>query len=205
MDIVQARQRADFVVWIGGSTLHILHRKDRTKGLIELPPMEGVPYIPHFHGLWEEASQNSFRQLAQALGGRLRVRMGCILAAIPDDTTWIERKALEEFFIMAGSGATNKRLFLCPQSTLLRPPGETFAAVTWSCRCFSVCLVKNGSVSNRVYLDAARCSPEGLSATVRQVCSGESLPVYYPDWETTPMAIRAGTGVPFDTLALPTH
>lgn len=126
--------------------------------------------------------------------------MSCILAAIPDDATWIETRALQELFLISGSGAPDKRLFFCPQSLLLRPAREPFIAVTWSCRCLSICLVCNGAVASRVHLDIARCGPDELAEAIGGLRPNERLLVYYPEIEAAPLPDMPGTGVPLEQL-----
>lgn len=206
MDTTQIRDRADHIIWIGSESIHIRHKKEAVNERIELPPAGPVPFVPRFHGLWEEASQKTCQsQLTKALGGHLRMRMSCILAAIPDDATWIEARALQEFFLISGSGAPDKRLFFCPQSLLLRPVWESFIAVTWSCRCLSICLVRNGAVASRVHLDIARCGLEELAEAIGGLCPNERLPVYYPEIEAAPLPDIPGTSVPREQLLAPNH
>lgn len=201
MDITQIRDRADHIIWIGSEAIHIRHKKGVSNERIELPPTGPVPFVPRFHGLWEEASQKDCQsRLTKALGGHLRMRMSYILVAIPDDATWIETRALQEHFLISGSGAPDKRLFLCPQSLLLHPAREPFISVTWSCRCLSVCLVRNGAVAGRVYLDTVCRGTEELAGAIRSLCPNEPLPVYYPKIETAPLSAMPGTGVPLEQL-----
>ena len=175
MDIAQARKRANHAVWIGSEAIYVWHKKDASVERVELPPAGPVPYVPRFQGVWEEASQKAFQsQLTSALGG-LRIRMSDILVAIPDDATWIETRALQDFFLMSGSGAPDKKLFFYSQSVLLGPSEHSFIAVTWSCRCFSVCLIQTAlnrtastlppaTVSRRIWTQ-----PSGLS-TLAAIC-----------------------------------
>ena len=206
MDITQIRKHADHFIWIGSEALYVQHRGDTATIRIELPPAGPIPYVPRLHSLWEESGQRDFRQrLTQALGGRLRMRMGRILAAIPDDLTWIETRALQDYFLMSGSGAPDKRLFFCPQSVLLRPAQEPFLAVTWSCRWLSVGLVRNGSVSGRVHLDIARSGLEELVETIDSLCPTERVPVCYPEVEAAPLPAMPGTGIPLEQMLALTH
>lgn len=206
MDITQMRDRADHIIWIGGEAIHIRHKKGASNERIELPPTGPVPFVPRFHGLWEDASQKDCQsQLTKALGGHLRMRMSYILAAIPDDATWIETRALQEHFLISGSGAPDKRLFFCPQSLLLCPAQEPCIAVTWSCRCLSVCLVRNGVVAGRTYLDLPRSGPEELAKAIGGLCPNERLPVYYPEIEAAPLPEMPGSGVPLEQLLASNH
>lgn len=201
MDIAQARKRANHAVWIGSEAIYVWHKKDASVERVELPPAGPVPYVPRFQGVWEEASQKAFQsQLTSALGGRLRIRMSDILVAIPDDATWIETRALQDFFLMSGSGAPDKKLFFYSQSVLLGPSEHSFIAVTWSCRCFSVCLIQNGTVQNRIHLAAGHCKPEDLDTAIRSINFGSNLPIYYSDAETAPISQIPGTAVPMGQL-----
>lgn len=201
MDITQIRNRADHIIWIGSEAIHIRHKKGVSNEQIELPPAGPVPFVPRFHGLWEETSQKGCQsRLTKALGGHLRMRMSYILAAIPDDATWIEIRALQEHFLISGSGAPDKRLFFCPQSILLHLAQEPFITVTWSCRCLSICLMRNGALAGRVYLDIAHCGPEELAEAISGLCPNEPLPVYYPKIEGAPLPKMPGTGVPLKQL-----
>lgn len=206
MDITQMRNRADHIIWIGSDVIQIWHKKEGSKDQIDLPPVGSVPFVPRFHGLWEEVSQKACQsQLTKALGGHLRMRMSYILAAIPDDTTWIETRALQEFFLISGSGAPDKRLFFCPQSLLLCPTRESFIAVTWSCRCFSISLVKNGAVAGRMHLDITQSGLDELAKAIGSFCPDERPPVYYPQIEASPLLEMPGTGVSLEQLLIPNH
>lgn len=201
MDITQVHEHADSFIWIGGEAIYVRRRGNAATVKLELPPASPVPYVPRLYGVWEEAEQKGCQQrLTQALGGRLRTRAGRILVAIPDDITWIETRALQDYFLMAGSGAPDKRLFLFPQSVLLHPAQEPFLAVTWSCRCLSVCQVRDGAAIGRVYLDIARSGPEELAGAISSLCAAERLPVYYPAVEAAPLPSMPGIGIPLDQM-----
>lgn len=196
MELTQARNRADDFIWIGNEAIYVQHRGDAASVKVELPSADPIPYVPRLHGIWDEAVQKSSQQrLTQALGGRLRMQMAHILVAIPDDTTWIELRALQDYFLMSGSGAPDKRLFFYPQSVLLRPAQESFLAITWSCRCLSVCHVHNGSVADRIRLDIARSGADELAGAIGGLCLSGHLPVYHPAIEAAPLPKMPGTGI----------
>lgn len=202
MDATQARNRANQVIWVGNDALYIWHKKEAVKEQIELPPAGPVPFVPRLHGIWEEASQKVCQtQLSNALGGRLRMRMSHILVAMPDDITWIETRALQDFFLMSGSGAPDKRVFFYPQSVLLGPSGESFTAVTWSCRCLNVCQVRNSTVISRIHLDHSHCDSKDLASAIKSISPYEHLPVYFPGIETTPIAMESGQKISLEQIA----
>ena len=202
MDATQARNRANHVIWVGNDALYIWHKKEAVKEQIELPPAGAVPFVPRFHGIWEEASQKDCQtQLTNALGGRLRMRMSRILVAIPDDITWIETRALQDFFLMSGSGALDKGVFFYPQSVLLGPSEESFTALTWSCRCLNVCQVRNGTVISYVHLDHSHCDPKDLASAIKSISPNEHLPVYFPGIEAAPIAMESGLRMSLEQIA----
>lgn len=69
MDITQMRNRADHIIWIGSDVIQIGHKKEGSKDQIDLPPIGSVPFVPRFHGLWEEVSQKACQsQLTKGSG-----------------------------------------------------------------------------------------------------------------------------------------
>ncbi|MCI8478807.1 MAG: hypothetical protein HFE97_10825 [Oscillospiraceae bacterium] len=201
MQLSQARRCADYVLWIGTDAIYVWNKKEGKQDRIPFSPPEEIPYVPNFHTLWEDTKAREvpyMTALTRLLGGRLRAKMSCILLAAPDDITWIERRALEDFALMAGAGAVNKRLFFCPQSVALRPPEEQFLAITWSCRCFTLCLVREGAVEKTYWLPLSQTSREALHSAVKRL---ESLPVYYPQIEPAPFPLDIGTGRSLGQLA----
>lgn len=198
-------RRADYIVWVGNEALCVRNVKEGESTNIPLRPREEIPYVPRFYTVWEEGEGGrngaSCREMfIRALGGRLRARMSRVVLAVPDDIVWVEKRALEDFALMAGTGGVGRRLFFCPQGEVLRGSGERYIGVTWSSRCWSVSRVREGSAERKLHLDIARSGPEELASAVRTLDAGERLPVYYPGIEDAPLPVDFGSAVSLEQI-----
>jgi len=191
-------QRADIFIWTGEDGLHIWDRRRGEEKSISFDSGWKVPYVPRFHVLWEEP-QHYQQALRQALGrGKKR-----ILMAVPDDATFIERTALEDF-VYASLGRRLKRrgLTVCSHSVSLGK-GQYIAA-TRTCRCYCVALVTDGVVTNSQLLDAHRSERGALEREIqdfREEAGEPGLRVYYPETEEDWTLMGLGKNVSFARIA----
>ena len=89
-------QKADVFIWTGEDALRIWDRRRGQEQEIPFDHGQKVPYVPRFHLLWEDPKHYQ-EALRRALGrGKKR-----ILLAAPDDATFIERTALEDFICVS--------------------------------------------------------------------------------------------------------
>ena len=182
-----ALERADIFIWAGMEALQVWNRRQKEE--IGIPFLQDkdqkIPYVPKFHCLWEDPDHYS-RELRKAVGrGRHRIAM-----AMPEDATFIESTALEEFITQALGRRLRKRggFTACSQSVSLGAPDEHFIAVTRTCRCYSVARVKNGKIADSRLLDAHSGDRTAVDRTVQELsgASASGMPVYYmendEDW-----------------------
>lgn len=195
-----ALKRADIFIWVGMDALHIWNRKrEEEKGI---PFLQGddqkIPYVPKFHCLWEDPAHYC-KELRKAVGrGKFRVLM-----AIPEDVTFIESTALEDFIYQAMDHHLKRRgLVTCPQSLALGPPDEHYIAATRTCRCYGIARVKNGQIADSQLLDAHKSDRAALDWAVRDLSTKDTaLPVYYAESEEDWALMGLGRNVPFSRIA----
>ena len=189
-------QRADVFIWTGEDGLHIWDRRREQEKSISFDTGWKVPYVPRFHVLWEEPKHYQ-EELRRALGrGKKRV-----LLAVPDDATFIERTALEDF-ICASLGRRLKRrgLTICSHSVSLGKPTGQYIAATRTCRCYCVALVTDGVVTDSQLLDAHRSERGALEREIydfREEAGEPGLKVYYPETEEDWTLMGLGKNVSF--------
>lgn len=193
-------QRADVFIWTGEDGLHIWDRRREQEKSISFDTGWKVPYVPRFHVLWEEPKHYQ-EELRRALGrGKKRV-----LLAVPDDATFIERTALEDF-ICASLGRRLKRrgLTICSHSVSLGKPLGQYIAATRTCRCYCVALVTDGVVTDSQLLDAHRSERGALEREIydfRAEAGAPDLKVYYPETEEDWTLMGLGKNVSFVRMA----
>ena len=193
-------QRADVFIWTGEDGLHIWDRRREQEKSISFDTGWKVPYVPRFHVLWEEPKHYQ-EELRRALGrGKKRVLM-----AVPDDATFIERTALEDF-ICASLGRRLKRrgLTICSHSVSLGKPTGQYIAATRTCRCYCVSLVTDGVVTDSQLLDAHRSERGALEREIydfREQAGEQGLKVYYPETEEDWTLMGLGKNVSFVRMA----
>lgn len=195
MKFRRTQKGIDYLLWIGNDSIYIWNRKENKEERIDLSPAENIPYIPKFHTVWDETY--SFDTINRALGGNPWIHIKRVMMAVPDDITRIERQALTEFALMAGIG---RKLALCSQSLLLSPLAARYISITWSCRCFSICLVNNGIPVKKSWVGISNAQSD-LIAEIKNIDSGENLPVFYPQIEEPPFPIKIGDGLSLERLA----
>ena len=193
-------QKADVFIWVGEDALLIWNRRREQEQRLSLDIGQKIPYVPHFHVLWEDPKHYQ-TELRKLLGrGKKRV-----LLAVPDDTTFIERTALEDF-IRASLGARLKRkgLTTCSHSVSLGRPDNQYIAATRTCRCYCIALVKNGEVVDSQLLDAHRSERNALEWEIRDFRNQANEPglrVYYPETEEDWTLMGLGKNVSFQRIA----
>lgn len=193
-------QKADVFIWTGEDALRIWDRRRDEEKSIAFDTGWKVPYVPRFHVLWEDPEHYQ-RELRKALGrGKKR-----ILLAVPDDATFIERTALEDF-VRASLGRRLKKrgLTICSHSASLGKPTGQYIAATRTCRCYCVALVTDGAVTSSQLLDAHRSERGALEREIydfRDEVGEMGLKVYYPDTEEDWTLMGLGKSVPFARIA----
>lgn len=196
-------QIADVLIWVGGDALLIWdrRRKQEKKVPFSLEDTQKIPYIPKFHILWENPAYYQ-TELRKALGrGKFR-----ILLSVPEDVTFIEKTALEDF-IYAAMGRRLKRrrgLAVCSHSVLLGRPKGQYIAATRTCRCYCIALVKDGEIIDSELIDAFRSDRGALDWSVHDLAvkaKSSRLKVYYPESEEDWTLINLGVNVPFSRIA----
>lgn len=192
----------DTFLWIGNEAIHVWDQRNAQVGYI--PFINGsageIPYVPKFHSVWEDSPH--YQEELRGLLGKRRRR---VLLAVPEDATAIERTALEDF-VHAAIGDRLKRLeglAVCTQSQVLRASSGTFIALTSSCRCCCVALVRDGEVQAKTLLDAAESSRTDLFVPIRDYRSKHPsgmLDIYYPQTEENQILAGLGTPVSFEQM-----
>ncbi len=195
MKFRRTQKGIDYLLWIGNDSIYIWNRKENREEHIDLSSEENIPYIPKFHTIWD--GTYSFDALKRALGGNPWIHIKRVIMAAPDDITRIEKQALWEFALMAGMG---RKLALCSQSLLLNPLAARYISVTWSCRCFSICLVNDGAIVRKTYVNIFNAQ-KGLIDGIKKIDSGENLPVFFPQIEPPPFPLKIGAGLALDRIA----
>ena len=178
-------QRADVFIWTGEDGLHIWDRRREQEKSISFDTGWKVPYVPRFHVLWEEPKHYQ--------------------EELPDDATFIERTALEDF-ICASLGRRLKRrgLTICSHSVSLGKPTGQYIAATRTCRCYCVALVTDGVVTDSQLLDAHRSERGALERDIydfREEAGEPGLKVYYPETEVDWTLMGLGKNVSFVRMA----
>lgn len=191
-------QKADVFIWTGEDALRIWDRRREEEKSIAFDTGWKVPYVPRFHVLWEEPKHYQ-DALRKALGrGKKR-----ILLAVPDDATFIERTALEDFVCASLGRRLKKRgLTICSHSVSLGK-GQYIAA-TRTCRCYCVALVKEGVVTSSQLLDAHRSERGALEREIydfRDEAGELGLKVYYPETEEDWTLMGLGKSISFAQMA----
>lgn len=195
-------QRADVLIWTGAEALYIWDR--RRKERRDIPFSEGdsqnIPYVPKFHVLWEKPKhyQSELRKLV----GWRKCR---VLLAVPEDISFIEKIALEDFIYSAlGTRLKRRGLASCSHSLTLGKPTETYIAATRTCRCYCIALVQEGKVTDSELLDAYRLDRFALDGIVRDfqdIAHDRDLRVYYPETEEDWALMGLGKNVSFAKIA----
>lgn len=193
-------QRADVFIWTGEDALRIWDRRRDQEKTIPFDTGCKVPYVPRFHALWEEPKYYQ-EELCKALGrGKKR-----ILLAVPDDATFIERTALEDFvYASLGRRLRRRGLCICSHSVSLGKPTGQYIAATRTCRCYCVALVTDGAVTNSQLLDAHRSERGALEREIydfRDEAGKPELKVYYPETEEDWTLMGLGKNVSFARMA----
>ena len=190
-------QRANVFIWVGDDMLRIWDRRREQETDIPFDVGQHVPYVPHFHVLWEEP-----KHYQSALRGALGWGKKRVLIAVPDDASFIERTALEDF-VCASLRRRLKRkgLMLCSHSASLGK-GQYIAA-TRTCRCYCVALVKSGEVQDSRLLDVHRSERGALEWEIKSFRdeAGAELKVYYPETEEDWALMGVGKNVSFTRIA----
>lgn len=171
----------DLLLWVGNEALYLW---DRKRGELEpLPypvPPEPVPGLPRHCLLWEDSKTTTNALRRHAGAGPLSRRR--VLLAVPDDASWVERRALDDFVRMACiERHGEKGLLLRPQGELLGDGQGPYLALNWSCRCVTATLVQGGTAVQRRHI--ARTSPAALAEALALL---GSYPIYSPGWEAPP-------------------
>lgn len=195
MNFDHTRKGMEYLLWIGNNSIYIWNKKENKEERIDLTLSEKIPYVPKFHAVWEETYYCD--KLNRAFGGTPWIHRKRIIMAVPDDITWIEKRALIEFAIRAGAG---KKLTLYPQSLLLNPLAERYIAVTWSCRCLSICLIKDGIAEKKDWL-AISSTWEDFISKIGSIGFYDDVPTFYPQIEPPPFLFKIGTGLSLEKLA----
>lgn len=172
----------DLLIWVGNEALFLW---DRKRG--ELDPLiypvspEPIPGLPRHCFLWEDSKAQTDALRRRAGAGPLSRRR--VLLAVPDDASWVERRALEDFVRMACiERHGEKGLMLRPQGELLGV-GD-YLALNWSCRCVTASLVRGGRAVQRRHMALPPAGPleELLDAL-------GPYPVYSPALEPPPLEL----------------
>ena len=193
-------QKADVFIWTGEDALRIWDRRRGQEQEIPFDHGQKVPYVPRFHLLWEDPKHYQ-EALRRALGrGKKR-----ILLAAPDDATFIERTALEDFICVSlGRRLRRGGLTICSHSVSLGKPSGQYIAATRTARCYCVALVKDGAVVDSQLLDAHRSERGALEWEIRDFRdqAGEpGLKVRYPETEEDWTLMGLGKSVSFARIA----
>lgn len=196
-------QRANVFIWVGGDGLRIWDKRKKQERVIpfDMEDALNIPYVPRFHTLWERPKYYQ-TELRKILGiSRRRVLM-----AVPEDVTFVERTALEDFIHAALGHRLRRRrgLMVCPHSVALGRPKGQYIAVSRTCRCYCVALVKDGEMTDFELLDAYRADRFALDGIVRDFraqAHDSGLKVYYPETEEDWAMMALGKNVPFAKIA----
>ena len=166
-------RKTDTFLWIGSKAIYTWDRRSDSAESVEFPGRDTpwIPYVPKFYAVWEDSDRYQ-EELRTALDVHRLTLWGKrrVLLAAPDDLTQIEAVALEDFIYAAMGGALKRRngLTLCSQSEVLLPPAGCFLAVTHSCRCYSVAVVRDGEVIDKTLLDVNDCTRGMLVQQIRE-------------------------------------
>lgn len=201
-------RRTDTFLWIGSKAIYTWDRRSGSTESVEFPGRDTpwVPYVPKFHDVWEDGGryQEELRTALDVhrftLWGKRRV-----LVAVPDDLTQIESVALEDFLYAAMGGALKRRhgVTICSQSEVLLPTEGCFLAVTHSCRCYSVVVVRDGEVVDKTLLDVNDCTRGMLVQQIREYhrsFEDSATEVYYPKVEPDWLMEGVGAGMGLDAI-----
>lgn len=179
-------RRADALLWVGNEALHIWDAREESESCIRLLGREGdwIPYVPAFYDIWEDSPRYQ-RELGDILGSRRLWGKRRVLVCAPEDLTAIEAIALEDFLYAAMGGGLKRRggVVVRTQSQLLQKPGRRSIAVTRSCRCYTVAVVEDGQVAEKVMLDVNDCTRDILLRQIRDYHSryrDSAMEVCYP-------------------------
>ena len=156
-----------------------------------------LPCLPGFSDIWERFAD--YQEEIRKIIGRFIIKPRLALI-VPEDISRIEKRALEDFCIVAARG---RELFEFTQSMILHSPLEDYIALTLTCRTCCIALVREGEIEKREFFAVHDCTRESIKENLQRFCQkyqGETLQVCYPQIEESELLFGQGTGVSFEEM-----
>lgn len=185
-----------FWFWFGREGIFIWDKKKGKKFYLAYFART-LPCVPGFSDIWEHLF--FYQEEIRKIVGRALFKPRLVLI-VPEDISRIEKRALEDFCIIAARG---REIIFFTQSMLLHSPLEDFIALTLTCRTCCIALMKEGEIKEREFFAVHDCTGESIKENLQKFCRkyhGESLQVYYPQMKETEWLSGQGTAVSFEEM-----
>jgi hypothetical protein len=133
-----------------------------------------MPNVPFYHYLWEEGSQYALK-LKQEVGN---LRFKKLILLLPDDTLEVDKKVIEQAFMMFCSA---KKVTSILQCCLLSKQHNRYVAIARTARCLIISYVKYNKRIAARFLDKETVDIQKIRSEIRNLhndCEFNDLPIY---------------------------